>query len=69
VTLGGDHHRRGLNLAPLDRSLLCGNDPNDVIAKIGKIGDIWKSWGWYVIERDGFQKPYRVGYAPDGYSF
>jgi len=20
-------------------------DPNDVIAKIG---DIWKSWGWYV---------------------
>jgi hypothetical protein len=45
--------------------MLCGNDPNNVIAKIG---DIWKSWGWYVIERDGFQKPNRFGYAPDGYS-
>ena len=44
--------------------MLCG-DPNDVIAKIG---DIWKSWGWYVIERDGFEKPNRFGYAADSYS-
>jgi hypothetical protein len=48
-----------------DLKLPPGNDPNDVIAKIG---DIWKSWGWYVIERDGFQKPNRFGYAPDGYN-
>ncbi|EID17585.1 hypothetical protein MXEN_01040 [Mycobacterium xenopi RIVM700367] len=35
---------------------------------IEKVGDIWKSWGWYVIERDGFYKPNRFGYGPDGYS-
>src|ERR1700736_2010547 len=28
---------------------------------------IWKQWGWQVIERDGFTKPNRFGYAPDGY--
>ncbi len=37
-------------------------------AIIAKVGDIWKSWGWYVMERDGFYKPNRFGYAPDGYS-
>jgi hypothetical protein len=42
-----------------------GNDPNAMIAKTG---DIWKGWGWYVFERDGFRKPNRFGYAPDGYS-
>ncbi len=36
-------------------------------AIVAKIGDIWKSWGWYVFERDGFRKPNRVGLAPDGY--
>ena len=30
-------------------------------------GELWRSWGWYVIERDGFTKPNRFGYAPDGY--
>jgi hypothetical protein len=39
-------------------------DSNAVIARIG---DIWKTWGWYVIERDGDYKPNRYGYAPDGY--
>jgi hypothetical protein len=34
---------------------------------IAKVGDTWKSWGWYVIERDGFYKPNRFGYGPDGY--
>jgi hypothetical protein len=47
-----------------DLKLPPGNKADDIIAKIG---DIWKSWGWYVIERDGFQKPNRFGYAPDGY--
>jgi hypothetical protein len=42
-----------------------GVDPDVIIAKVG---DIWKSWGWYVIEREGFYKPNRFGYAPDGYS-
>jgi hypothetical protein len=48
-----------------DLKLPAGSNPNDVIALIG---DTWKSWGWYVIERDGFQKPNRFGYGPDGYS-
>ena len=34
---------------------------------VAQTGEIWKSWGWYVIERDGFYKPNRFGYAPDGY--
>lgn len=37
-------------------------------AMIAKAGDIWQDWGWYVLERDGFRKPNRFGYAPDGYS-
>jgi hypothetical protein len=41
-----------------------GTSPDPVIATAG---DTWKSWGWYVIERDGFYKPNRFGYGPDGY--
>jgi hypothetical protein len=33
-----------------------------------KVGDIWKSWGWRVDERKGFNKPNRFGVAPDGYT-
>jgi len=40
----------------------------DLDAMIAKAGDIWQGWGWYVRERDGFRKPNRFGYAPDGYS-
>jgi hypothetical protein len=40
----------------------------DLDAMIAKAGDIWKGWGWYVLEREGFRKPNRFGYAPDGYS-
>lgn len=39
----------------------------DVAATIAQTGEIWKSWGWEVLERDGFSKPNRFGYAPDGY--
>jgi hypothetical protein len=45
-------------------NLPAGVDPVGVVAQLG---DAWKSWGWYVIERDGFRKPNRFGYAPDGY--
>jgi hypothetical protein len=45
-------------------NLPAGAEPAGVVAAIG---DIWKRWGWYVIERDGFRKPNRFGYAPDGY--
>lgn len=31
------------------------------------VGDLWESWGWQVIEREGYDKPNRFGYAPDGY--
>lgn len=34
---------------------------------IGQVGDIWKSWGWWVFERDGMYKPNRSGFSPDGY--
>lgn len=44
--------------------LPAGTDSNAIISHLG---DTWKSWGWYVIERDGFYKPNRFGYAPDGY--
>ncbi|HME79603.1 MAG TPA: hypothetical protein VKI00_29255 [Mycobacterium sp.] len=40
----------------------------DLDAMIAKAGEIWQGWGWYVRERDGFGKPNRFGYAPDGYS-
>lgn len=29
--------------------------------------ELWKGWGWHVLERGGFSKPNRFGYAPDGY--
>jgi len=48
-----------------DLTLPSGTDPQAIVAKTG---DIWKSWGWNVVERDGFDKPNRFGYAPDGYS-
>ena len=41
-----------------------GSEPVDLIAMVG---ETWRSWGWYVVERDGFSKPNRFGYAPDGY--
>ena len=45
-------------------TLPAGVDPVGIVTQLG---DTWKSWGWYVIERDGFRKPNRFGYAPDGY--
>lgn len=39
----------------------------DVGALVAQAGGIWEGWGWDVIERDGFDKPNRFGYAPDGY--
>jgi hypothetical protein len=39
----------------------------DNVAAVAKVGDIWRSWGWRVIERDGFRKPNQFGYGPDGY--
>jgi hypothetical protein len=47
-----------------DMAVPPGADFNTMIAQAG---DIWKQWGWQVIERDGFSKPNRFGYAPDGY--
>ncbi|OBA78416.1 hypothetical protein A5633_17710 [Mycolicibacterium elephantis] len=39
----------------------------DIKALIAQVGGIWEGWGWEVLERDGFTKPNRFGYAPDGY--
>ncbi|AMO61870.1 Uncharacterised protein [Mycolicibacterium phlei] len=39
----------------------------ETAAIIGQTGEIWKQWGWEVIEREGFVKPNRFGYSPDGY--
>jgi hypothetical protein len=41
-----------------------GMDPKVLIAKVG---DVWRSWGWYVFERAGFKQPNLFGYGPDGY--
>jgi hypothetical protein len=35
---------------------------------IGGFGESARFRCWYVTERDGFYKPNRFGYAPDGYS-
>jgi hypothetical protein len=47
-----------------DLKLPPGSDPVKVVTTVG---DIWRSWGWHVFERDGFRKPNQFGYAPDGY--
>ena len=39
----------------------------DFDAVIAQTGETWKKWGWHVIEREGFEKPNRFGYTPDGY--
>jgi hypothetical protein len=45
-------------------TLPAGSDGADLVKTTG---DIWRSWGWYVYERDGFRKPNEFGYSPDGY--
>lgn len=40
----------------------------DFTALIEQTGQIWEKWGWDVLERDGFNKPNRFGYSPDGYT-
>jgi len=44
--------------------LPAGTDPVSVIRQAG---NIWRSWGWYVVERDDFPQPNQFGYGPDGY--
>jgi hypothetical protein len=41
-----------------------GLKPTDLIAKTG---ELWRSWGVKVVERDGFEKPNQFGFPPDGY--
>lgn len=62
---------------------VAGTDPPQEFSAIGQletpgpgsdrtivaVGDTWKSWGWWVFERDDFRRPNRFGYAPDGYAF
>jgi hypothetical protein len=43
------------------------SDDDDPVKVVATVGDIWRSWGWHVFERDGFRKPNQFGYAPDGY--
>jgi hypothetical protein len=33
----------------------------------GAFGDVWRKWGWFVYEDDGFRKPNQFGVSPDGY--
>lgn len=47
-----------------DLTLPAGTDPATAITTTG---DVWRGWGWHVFERDGFRKPNRFGYGPDGY--
>ena len=41
-----------------------GIPPADLITRTGQL---WQSWNLTVMERDGFEKPNRFAYAPDGY--
>ncbi|WP_084206643.1 hypothetical protein [Segniliparus rugosus] len=41
-----------------------GTDYNDLILRFG---DVWKGWGWRVVERSGDNKPNRYAISPDGY--
>jgi hypothetical protein len=54
--------RRNLRPNPIDAE---GNStfPEPILARNASRN----SWGWYVMERDGFRKPNRFGYARDGY--
>ena len=47
-----------------DLKLPPGVDSRQLIAQVG---ETWKSWGWWVFERDGMFKPNRSGFSPDGY--
>lgn len=42
-------------------------DGADATDLVRTVGSIWRAWGWYVFERDGFTKPNEFGYGPDGY--
>jgi hypothetical protein len=42
-----------------------GVDTKDIVKTTG---DIWRAWGWYVYQRDGFRQPNEFGYGPDGYT-
>lgn len=39
----------------------------DLDAMVKRVGDVWRSWGWHVFEREGFRKPNEFGYGKDGY--
>ena len=39
----------------------------DYASVAGAFGDVWRGWGWYVYEGDGFRKPNQFGVSPDGY--
>ncbi|MBS4727647.1 hypothetical protein MSM1_04560 [Mycobacterium sp. SM1] len=81
TTLDATGYSGGTSTAPCDDNATSPKSPKDMAtigelklpagvdpaAIIAKVGDIWKSWGWYVIEREGFYKPNRFGYGPDGY--
>lgn len=50
------------------RQVLAGTDAgSDAVTMIGEAGEIWRSWGWHVYEREDFPRPNRFGYGPDGY--
>ncbi|ADG99009.1 conserved hypothetical protein [Segniliparus rotundus DSM 44985] len=42
-------------------------EKTDFADLVRKTGDVWRSWGWRVEERENSEKPNRVGTSPDGY--
>lgn len=68
--LGCDDNYTGPGPGPTEFSLFAnvigpaGVKPADLIAHAG---ELWRSWGITVMERDGFEKPNQFGYVPDGY--
>lgn len=68
--LGCDDNYTGPGPGPTEFSLFAnvivpaGSKPAELIARAG---ELWRSWGIKVMERDGFEKPNQFGYLPDGY--
>jgi len=82
TTLDSSHARGGANLSCDDDYTGPGSGPTEYIVAthvigppsakpvdlVAKAGDLWRSWGLQVMQREGFEKPNQFGFPPDGYT-
>lgn len=81
IVFDASRYSRGTSAVPCGDAPLSTNPPVEFSATgdltlppgldagklITGVENIWKSWGWWVFERDGMYKPNRSGLSPDGY--